>query len=316
MLGMKFKMAALLFCALFFSGNAIAWKFYWTPAGGIPDAITGRDGVHCVSRDTQAGDIVSLNSQIMSVKSTSGTSPKCIGSDLPVGALLELSPSSSEFVKVLSSIVIPDEFKRNQLSPQSNKDHLFLLAIDPQQDLGLSLFSINKSMVKIDASQYAADSLKRASSSYENTSETEIEMFTINGVRAWRMSITGIPRTGNYRKPITTFQVLYEGSSQFVMLRQWTGEDRFQAAKGGFEATAASIQNLAGGILGSSRDSNKPSSTLTPTANEIAKKSPQPINKPSGDTASKLETLKQLLAKGLITQKDYDSKKAEILKSL
>jgi hypothetical protein len=313
---MKFKLVAFLFSSLFVSANANAWKFYWTPTGAVPEAIAGRDGAFCVSRDTQAGDIVSLDSQIMSVKSTSGVSPKCIGSDLPVGALLELSPSSSEFVKVLSSIVIPDGFKRNQLSPQSIKENLVLSAIDPQQDAGLSLFSINKSMVKVDASQYAADSLKKLSSFSENPSETEIEMFMINGVRAWKMSITGISRTGEYRKPITYFQVLYEGSSQFAMLRQWTGEDRFQAAKGGFEATAASIQNLAGGIAGSSKDSNKSSSTLTPTANEIAKKSPQPINKASGDTASKLETLKQLLDKGLITQKDYDSKKAEILKSL
>ncbi len=313
---MKFNLIVLIFFALFFSGNANAWKFYWTPAGGIPEAITGRDGVNCVSRDTQAGDIVSLNSQIMSVKSTSGTSPKCVGSDLPVGALLELSPSSLEFIKVLSSIDIPDGFKRNQLSPQGIKENLVLSAIDPQQDAGLSLFSINKSMVTVDASQYAANSLKKLSSFSENPSETEIEMFMINGVRAWKMSITGISRTGEYRKPITYFQVLYEGSSQFAMLRQWTGEDRFQSAKGGFEATAASIQNLVGGIAGSSRDSNKPSSTLTPTANENAKKSPQPINKPSGDAASKLETLKQLLDKGLITQKDYDSKKAEILKSM
>jgi hypothetical protein len=313
---MLFRTNFLFLFLSLISASASAWTFYWTPAGGIPEAITGRDGVNCVSRDTQAGDIVSLNSQIMSVKSTSGTSPKCIGSDLPVGALLELSPSSSEFAKVLSSIVIPEGFKRNQLSPQQIKDHWILSALDPQQDAGLSIFAINKSLVTIDSNQYASNSLKKLFDYLESPSQTELESLTINGVRAWRVLTTGVSKTGDYRKPITFLEVIYEGSVQFVLLRQWTGEDRFQAAKGGFEATAVSIQNLAKGNVVSSGDLNKTSSTLTPTANQIVKNSPQPKNKPSGDVASKLETLKQLLDKGLITQKDYDSKKAEILKSL
>jgi len=314
--GMKFKLIALLFCAIFISGNANAWKFYWTPAGAIPEAITGRDGVHCVSRDTQSGDIVSLDSQIMSVKSTSGTSPKCIGSDLPVGALLELSPSSSEFVKVLSSIDIPEGFKRNQLSPLNIKDNVILSAINPQQDAGLNLFTINKSLVTVDASQYAYDSLKKLSNFLDSPTQTEVESRTINGTRVWRSLTTGIPKTGEYKKPITYLQVVYEGSLQFALLRQWTGEDNYSGSKRGFEATAESIQNLVGGNAGSSRGSNKSISTLTPTANEIVKNSPQPKNKASTDITSKLENLKQLLDKGLITQKDYDSKKAEILKTL
>jgi hypothetical protein len=56
----------------------------------------------------------------------------------------------------------------------------------------------------------------------------------------------------------------------------------------------------------------------------ISTSQPQPSNPPSNQAskntlpnpAEKLEQLDQLLKKGLITQKDYDIKKAEILKSL
>jgi len=51
-------------------------------------------------------------------------------------------------------------------------------------------------------------------------------------------------------------------------------------------------------------------------AAETAQLSLQPASSPMPNPADKLEQLDQMKKKGLITQKDYDAKKAEILKSL
>jgi hypothetical protein len=318
---MKFKLTTLLFCAIFFSGNANAWKFYWTPAGAISEAVAGTDGSNCVSKGTQSGDIVSIGNRIMIVKSVSGVSPKCAGSDLSVGALLEVSPSSSEFEKVLPSIDIPDGYKRNQISEQEKiKENLLLSTIDTVQDSGLNVFAINKSLVKIDSAQYASNALKVIEGVLEAPSATTIFSTAINGARVWQNQVSGVFIKGNYKLPISYLQTLYEGDSQFVLLRQWTGEKNFPALAMGYENTAKTLKNLVKEKSKSSKESvstaTRLSPTLTPTANEILNNSSQPKNQSSVDTASKLETLKQLLDKGLITQKDYDLKKAQILKSM
>jgi hypothetical protein len=54
-----------------------------------------------------------------------------------------------------------------------------------------------------------------------------------------------------------------------------------------------------------------------PQANQSAQLAPQQAsNSPSSSLADRLTSLNELKSKGLITQKDYDSKKAELLKSM
>jgi hypothetical protein len=58
-------------------------------------------------------------------------------------------------------------------------------------------------------------------------------------------------------------------------------------------------------------------SPQTPQANQSAQLAPQQAsNSPSSSIADRLSSLNELKSKGLITQKDYDSKKAELLKSM
>jgi len=52
------------------------------------------------------------------------------------------------------------------------------------------------------------------------------------------------------------------------------------------------------------------SNAMTPAA------APAPAPAPADDPAARLEKLKGLLEKGLISQADYDSAKAEVLKKL
>lgn len=314
------KLVGILFCGLLLSPNAYAWKFYWTPTGVIFESVIGKNGINCVAKGTQPGDIVTYESQIMIVKSVAEITPKCIKSSLPVEASLEMNASSSGLEKVLPNITIPDGYKRNQMSEEERiKENLLVSTIDINKDSGLNLFVVSKSVVKTDSTQYALQALKVIEGFLENSSSTTPISTSINGAKVWRNQVKGVHKTGDYKLPLTYLQTVYEGDAQFYVLRQFTNEKNFPLLKVEYENTAKSLKNIVTEKkLLKEPVNNLPQSSLTliPTANEIYKNLPQSKSKASTDAASKLENLKQLLDKGLITQKDYDSKKAEVLKSM
>jgi hypothetical protein len=57
--------------------------------GGVSDAITGDEGMHCVSEKMKVGDKVNLpGGGIGTIKSLSGKSVRCENENLPIRALL------------------------------------------------------------------------------------------------------------------------------------------------------------------------------------------------------------------------------------
>ena len=168
---------------------------------------------------------------------------------------------------------------------------------------GSIIFSAKLSVVG-SASGYIQARVAAMLSALDNSSAKEIIQSSIKGFSVTQVEITGNLKSG--QKPLLTYLLtFYETSEEVVLINIWSSANNFPAQKPEF----LRIINTISGV--------------SPPINAPAKSSPITINIENGSSASetpssiyRLNNLNELLKKGLINQKDYDSKKSEILKTM
>lgn len=170
-------------------------------------------------------------------------------------------------------------------------------------DSGLVIYSAKLSTVG-SASGYIQSRIATQLSALDNSTAKDIVQTSINGFPVTQVEVTGNLRTGQ-KLLLTYFLTFFETSDEVVLVNVWTSASSFQNKK--FE-----YQKILTTISGVSPPANTPPRS-SPIKINIDKSSPVSSGS-SGVT--RLNDLNELLKKGLINQRDYDSKKSEILKSM
>ena len=315
------KLSALIFIVgLSISFNANAWFFFFLPTGAIADAITGASGDNCVGENTKIGDKIAIKGDVMIVKSISGSSSRCSDPKYPVRAELEKDPTPISQATTKASIEIPDSFINRDLNDSLKKGNAVFWVWDKSKDASMILYSINRSLiVTMDDDEYAEKQLLIQQNIVDVISTSPTKKLIINGANAWQKEVTGIVKAGSYKKPITYLITMYAGDDEFPMLKQWTRQDNFDTVKPDFVKALESLSNIVAVKESNFQTPAKITKTIQGTTTPkqaIVSPTPATPAPSSGSAADKLETLNGLLKKGLITQQDYDNKKAQILKSM
>ena len=178
-----------------------------------------------------------------------------------------------------------------------------LYLINNSINSGSVIFSAKLSVVG-SASGYIQTRVATQLSTLDNSSAKEIIQSSIKGFPVTQVEITGNLKSG--QKPSFTYLLtFYETSEEVVLLNMWSSTNNFPTQKPEFQRIVNTI------------------SGVSPPINAPAKSSPITINiekeSSTSDASSpinRLNNLNDLLKKGLINQKDYDTKKVEILKTM
>lgn len=170
-------------------------------------------------------------------------------------------------------------------------------------DSGLVIYSAKLSTIG-SANGFIQARIAMQLNALDNSSAKSVVQSTINGFPATQVEVTGNLKTGQ-KLLLTYFLTFFETSDEVVLVNVWTSASSFQNKKSEFQK----ILNTISGV--------------SPPASASSRASPIQINvekssslSDSSSGISRLNNLNELLKKGLINQKDYDLKKAEILKSM
>ena len=258
---------------------------------------------NCVRASTKAGDVItSTAGNIAKVRFITGASPLCTDPMLPLRADIVFLNSLSQVFKVqIPADYVPialnelQQFNGTLLIAESKtSDNLGVVVDAIVRPATLSLATLANNLEKIQISQM------------QDARSQSPEQLRINGMNAIRFEVVGKLK-GLYEQPETYQITLIEADKQFIRVSAYAPTNLYPQQKAAMQKIATTIS----GVEPPRTPSTQPVPVFTPAPAAV---SVEPKNTRS--PAQRLEDLKGLLKKGLITQDDYDSKKADILKNL
>jgi hypothetical protein len=186
-------------------------------------------------------------------------------------------------------------FNGTLLVAESKKSDNLGVVIDAiVRPANLSLASLANNLEKIQISQM------------QDARSENPEQLRINGMNAIRFEVAGKLK-GLYEQAETYQITLIEADKQFIRVSAYAPTNLYTQQKAAMQKIATTIS----GVRPPRTSSTQSVPVITPTRADVSIDS-----KNTRSPAQRLEDLKGLLKKGLITQEDYDSKKADILKNL
>ena len=261
---------------------------------------------NCVRSGTKAGDVItSTAGNVAKVRSITGASPLCTDPILPLQAdIVFLNPLSQVFKVQIPTDYVPIQLNELQLfngtllvAESKTTDNQGVVIDAIVRPATLSLASLANNLEKIQISQM------------QDARSQNPEQLRINGMNAIRFEVAGKLK-GLYEQPETYQITLIEADKQFIRVSAYAPTNLYPQQKAAMQKIATTISGV-----------EPPRTPSTPSTQSVPVMTPTPagVNVDSKNTrspAQRLEDLKGLLKKGLITQEDYDSKKADILKNL
>jgi len=315
------------------SNSAQAWFFFFLPGsvtGAISDAITGSEGNNCVGSTVKVGDTIRLTDGSRGVvKSLSGTSSRCTNPEFPIRALLELSKdSTANDVSIFNSkagIELPEGWKPAEVSAQLKSKGYFFLAKDESKGEALLLASVTREGIT-DMMAHVASVRSSQMKMLSGAKQSDIEKLQVNGMSAWRFEVTGMPagRSVNSTYLITLIDTGKELVSVAGMMAPVPGlSEREQRADLSNLAYRITLNGQSTTVTGPPTPvTTAPPAPATPnppvvtTPPEPTAVGPEQTPNRQGSIATRLQLLDKLYKDGLITEKDFESKKQEILRGL
>jgi hypothetical protein len=302
------------------SFNANAWFFFFIPGGAIQavgDAFTGAKGNICVKDTYKEGDVIpsTVTSNTAKILSLSGTSSICQNPTFPIRAEVEFTYNHTS----KAGIDIPDDYEAQAVSDIDRFNGRLLLAKSKiVGDKYIMISSMGK-RPDLDMETMANNIEKSQISLLKDANSTNPERLKINGLNALRFEVVGTTKSA-FGIDRTFFITLIDAGNEVIYINEWCRTGFFPDAKPEFISVVNSIKGLEGepindGFRASPTKQAMPAKASTKSSALTSTAAPMPVIS-SGSPSDKLETLNSMLKKGLITQQDYDFKKAEILKSM
>ena len=239
----KFAVALACLWLLLFSSNASAFFFFFLPGsvtGKIADAFTGAEGENCVGPNAKVGDPINLNGVLMTIKSLSGTSSRCTNAAMPIRASLVPSTGALPETTSEAKIDLPDGWEPATLTDAMKANGTVLFAKNRTIDAGLLLSATKRSGIT-DMSTYVNTKRTVQGGNLQEPSPSEISRALINGVPAWRFSVSGKLKTG---LQLTYLQTIYESEKEVVAMNMWTTQGNFEKHRDYLVKIADSLTGL------------------------------------------------------------------------
>ena len=222
-----------------------------------------------------------------------GPSPKCTNPLTPILAELEFHFSFSS----KAGIELSDDYEVKPLaSVQRFNGQLILANSKSIKNKGLV---VNARKRKPNADFLAiANAISTAqASNLKDSTIANAKQLKINGMNAAQFEVTGTLK-GLFGVQMTYFVTVLDGNDEILVVAEYAPADIFEKTKPEFMQMLLSIRGI--GDVGAP----------PPDVNQATV-----ANNPS-NSMGKLDQLDAMRKKGLITQKEFDAKKAEILKNL
>lgn len=218
----------------------------------------------------------------------------------PADSEPDTSSKPSSLPSTNARIDVPDGWEKRGLSPT-------LIALGGTQfmtnkttDSGFVMFTTKNPSIT-DVNSFIKTRIATQMNNLENSTSKDIVQTSIGGMSVTQVEVTGNLRVG--QKPsITYLLTFYEGADEVLLISFWSNAANFPSHKEGFQK----MLNTISGISAATK------STATPSPIKIKVQKGSEVR--SSNALERLNELNELLKKGLITQQDYNVKKAEILK--
>ena len=333
-LSMKRALSLAILLTVAVSTNANAFFFFFLPGSvtsKIGDALTGSEGENCVSATAKVGDTLTSNSSNTAIiKSLSGTSSRCPDSIHPIRALLQFNYSFSS----KAGIDLPEGFKPKELTPTEMFNGVLLNAQENSKRVGVFV-SAQPRKQDGDGGVLAKNLATQLLTLVEDGKTSNEEELTINGLQAYRFRMVGKSK-GMFGRSFTYVVTVLVGNDEFVQVNATCLTGDFEKYKGMLDHFAYDIKglNVVQPLSTISMPVNQPTPAL-PTAlpvpvrvaqpaPAVASPTPAPVTTPplnvlptqSEVATSKLRALNALYKDGVINEKDFETKKQEILESM
>lgn len=256
------------------SSPAKAYFFLFFIPGQALETIEGKKGQNCVSPAMKVGDqIRSVNGDILTVKSLSGTSVRCKQPERPILAELEFTASATFSAK--AGIELPGSFKPKQLNNIQRFNGGLLFAKDDASDIGIYISSVRRDFVDLDT--YASNLQAKQSKSLDDVKQSDIEHLKLNNMDARRFVIDGKVKN-LFGTRYTTVSTVLQGDNEVVLVEAWTPTSKYEKQK-------AELNHFAGSVVGLSAEqqsaSVQPPNALTPASGKEATNSPPEQSAPA-----------------------------------
>jgi len=236
-----------------------------------------------------------------------------------------------------AGIELPSGYNPRNLTNLEQFNGTLLVAANNEKDSGILIRSTKREVIS-DMSRYVANLMADQTKSLDAAKQTTSEQLTINGLKAWRFETSGKLKN-LFGTEYTYLMTVLEGDKEVVTVNTWTNttwykQERNELAQLAFliqgvqppsqavtppAATAPTSIVASPPVTPTPSASNDALPTVTPTARTSSTESVQVENRssPSVESAAdRLRALGRLYKEGLITEKEFETKKAEILKSM
>ena len=322
---MKRLLTSMIMLFVFAVSDANAWFFFLpgSVTGKISDSITGDRGENCVAESTNVGDPIRLpDGSIATVKSLSGKSIRCTNPEQPIRALLVPSDNSPHvsvnqvvadpesaipftvYSKAFNSkagIELPNGWSSSHPSKRLEEKGYFFYATNMSISAYLTMTTTNREDIT-DVLEFAKARRASQVAYISNEQQSDIEQLQVNGMPAWRFVVRG--KLPNNNQEITFMSTMIDSGTEVLELKSWIYSEKYYAHRD-------ELNKLAFGIRFSGSPPTQVTTSPPATVTTIQSSNKLP---PNGKSPSeRLRELKELYKDGLISEKDYESKKKEIL---
>jgi hypothetical protein len=316
---MKRTLKVVLLTLFLFSGHASAW-FIFIPGGAIRaigDSITGAKGDICVKDTYKVGEEVThpQTGNKFKVLSLSGTSSICTNPATPIRAEVEFT---NKFASRITFELSEDYEVQPSKGVEIYNGRILFAKSKSVSSKYMLVSGVNKTPTT-DMMQMANNMERSQIALLKEGVAQNSEKIEINGFNALRFEVVGTKK-GVFGEATTYLITLIDTGSEIIVINQFISTNEYLNNKSEFlriaNSTKQQLNNsdkITTGIL----DANAIQTIPTTSDSQLNKIPPsKDINSTHSVITDKLSQLNNLKNKGLITQKDYDSKKAELLKSM
>jgi len=299
--------------------------YFFFPSSGTIERLEGKKGQNCVGPGAKVGDqLHSVNGDVLTIKSLSGTSARCKKPEEPILAEMEFTVSTSFSAK--AGLYIPDGYISKPLTNIQQFNGGLLIAKNDSTDSGVFVTSVKREVVS-DLDTYANNLRTNQTKSLDDAKQTTVEKLNVNGLEARRFETDGKVRN-LFGTRYTYVSTILQGDHEVVMINAWTPTAKYPQRKPELLHFSESVTGLSSaqsdgavsehvqGDLETNQASPEITSDTDKKTSTEADKSASEKSTESGTAADRLRRLNDLYKDGLIDKADFDAKKAEILKSL
>lgn len=285
--------------------HANAWFFFFIPGSvtrAVGDAVTGAKGDVCVPESVKVGDsIPSIAGNTMKILSLSGTSSLCTNPATPIRADVEYTFT----FKSNAGVSLSDDYEAKPLTDYQRYNGTLLIATSKSQRNKGVLINSREKRPNTDP-QGVASAFERAQIAALADAQTKnAEMVKLNGSQAWRFEVHGKTK-GTFGTEMVYIITVMEGDNEVLVVNTFTPTSSYQRDRDELRKVAEGVSGIKTQETQVASPTTAPPQSLSPAADSVGTQS---------NLASKLRELAKLLADGLITKAEYETKRAELLKS-